>query len=329
MVSGRGGWVWIGVAALGLCGWLFAAEPETPQPEAPGNVATTPPPPAAPTYSRGGADTCLGCHDDPVVLAVFKGPHGVPGKNLSPFGHGQLQCEACHGPGGEHARKPAAGQKRTAVVRFTPDSAAPVALQNAMCNTCHQAKTGTGWHASAHAVNDVACSSCHRSHTARDPVVGTATQPEVCTTCHQVAGADTHRPFVHPIDAGKMACTGCHAVHGDVNESLLRKKTTNDTCYACHADKRGPFLWEHAPVAEDCTSCHAPHGSIHPGMLKARGPMLCQSCHSEAGHPSLAMTPASSLPGGPRAPYTLGMNCMNCHSQVHGSNHPSGSKLMR
>jgi len=25
----------------------------------------------------------------------------------------------------------------------------------------------------------------------------------------------------------------------------------------------------------------------------------------------------------------LGQNCLNCHSQVHGSNHPSGSKLMR
>jgi len=35
------------------------------------------------------------------------------------------------------------------------------------------------------------------------------------------------------------------------------------------------------------------------------------------------------LPGGQRSPYVLGQNCLNCHSQVHGSNHPSGSKLMR
>ena len=100
-------------------------------------------------------------------------------------------------------------------------------------------------------------------------------------------------------------------------------------CFECHADKRGPFVWEHAPVAEDCTTCHAPHGSIHPGMLKARGPMLCQSCHSEAGHPSLAPVAAAGLAGGQRSPYVLGQNCLTCHSQVHGSNHPSGSKLMR
>jgi hypothetical protein len=64
-------------------------------------------------------------------------------------------------------------------------------------------------------------------------------------------------------------------------------------------------------------------------MLKARGPMLCQSCHSEAGHPSLAPVAAAGLAGGQRSPYVLGQNCLNCHSQVHGSNHPSGSKLMR
>ena len=55
---------------------------------------------------------------------------------------------------------------------------------------------------------------------------------------------------------------------------LLKQRSTNSTCYACHADKRGPFLWEHPPVAEDCTACHRPHGSIHPGMLALRGPML-------------------------------------------------------
>jgi len=140
---------------------------------------------------------------------------------------------------------------------------------------------------------------------------------------------DQHRAFAHPIDAGKMSCTGCHDVHGGSSDTLLKHKTTNETCFECHADKRGPFVWEHAPVAEDCTTCHAPHGSIHPGMLKARGPMLCQSCHSEAGHPSLAPVAAAGLAGGQRSPYVLGQNCLNCHSQVHGSNHPSGSKLMR
>jgi len=55
---------------------------------------------SAPAYSKKGADTCLGCHDDEVVLAVFHGKHGQPNDPRSPFGKGQLQCEACHGPAG-------------------------------------------------------------------------------------------------------------------------------------------------------------------------------------------------------------------------------------
>ena len=231
MALGRSGWVLVVLATTGLCGWLSAAEPENANGKRRRQrqhlLKRRLPTPAQQRkrhrrqrYSRGGADTCLGCHDDEVALAIFKGPHGVPGENHSPFGHGQLQCEACHGPGGAHARKPAEGQKRPAVVRFGSGSEAPVAVQNGMCSSCHQKQIGTGWHASAHAVNEVACSSCHRSHTGRDPILKTATQPEVCGTCHQIARMDEHRAYAHPIDAGKMSCTGCHAVHGGCERRL-------------------------------------------------------------------------------------------------------------
>jgi len=56
--------------------------------------------------------------------------------------------------------------------------------------------------------------------------------------------------------------------------------------------------------------------------------MLCQSCHSHDGHPSLPQDErglANNIPSS----LLLGQSCMNCHDQVHGSNHPSGSKLMR
>ena len=45
-------------------------------------------------YSKKGADTCLACHDDSETLELFRGKHGVPSDPDSPFGHGQLQCEA-------------------------------------------------------------------------------------------------------------------------------------------------------------------------------------------------------------------------------------------
>jgi hypothetical protein len=42
-------------------------------------------------------------------------------------------------------------------------------------------------------------------------------------------------------------------------------------CYKCHADKQGPFVFEHAPLkVEGCTACHDPHGSANPKLLKTQ-----------------------------------------------------------
>ena len=284
---------------------------------------------AAPEYSKKGADTCLGCHDDEVVLAVFHGKHGNPSDARSPFGPGQLQCEACHGPAGDHTKRVKRGETRPPVIRFSRDSTAPVEVQNGMCLNCHEGSMQASWHAGPHAANDVSCAACHDSHVKKDAVLATRTQAEVCYTCHVAEKSQFLKLYAHPVRQAKLACSDCHAPHGTTAPKQLVRATVNDTCYECHAEKRGPMLWEHQPVTEDCSSCHAPHGSSNPGMVKMRGPLLCQSCHSQQGHPSFAYGP-SGLPGNsaPTTALALG-NCMNCHSQVHGSNHPSGSSLTR
>jgi hypothetical protein len=63
-------------------------------------------------------------------------------------------------------------------------------------------------------------------------------------------------------------------------------------------------------------------------MLKQRSPFLCQQCHQSQGHPAVPGLP-SALPGGAPTATALAAGCANCHSQVHGSNHPSGSTLTR
>lgn len=281
-----------------------------------------------PSYSRRGADTCLSCHEDEHAFAVFASAHGNPGNSRSPFGDGQLQCEACHGPGGNHAARVRRGHQRPPVIRFGAGSETPVEQQNGQCLGCHAIESGTGWHAGPHDAAEVACADCHTVHTGRDAVTATATQPEVCYNCHVLERAQSLRPFAHPLHEGKMACSSCHHPHDSSAEFALARDTVNDTCYQCHADKRGPFLWEHAPVAEDCTLCHVPHGSNQPAMLTMRPPLLCQTCHSEQGHPSIAEGP-DGLAGGVPSRFLLGQSCLNCHTQIHGSNHPSGSKLLR
>jgi DmsE family decaheme c-type cytochrome len=308
------------VALFLLAGGAFPEEPET---DAGAETQVTP------AYTSKGADTCLKCHDEDSafpVLSIFKTRHAQRSDPRTPFA--SLQCEACHGPGGEHARKVRPGEDRAHIRDFGRGAKSTVEEQNGACLNCHEAATRTHWQSSAHARADVPCAGCHAVHATHDRVLTRAGQPEACFDCHTQQRMESHLAFTHPLRHGQMACTDCHAVHGSMQDALLIRPTTNETCFECHADKRGPFLWEHAPVTEDCTLCHRPHGSNHPALLTQRVPLLCQQCHSQAGHPSLPFTPAGLPPGMPSG-FLLANSCTNCHSQVHGSNHPSGVKLMR
>jgi DmsE family decaheme c-type cytochrome len=277
-------------------------------------------------YSANGADTCLNCHNDPDLMGIFRTAHARPNDPRGPFGHGGLQCEACHGPGGAHVK--IHGRQPAGIVDFGPGARAPVARQNEMCLACHRSNAAHDWGASAHAANDVGCANCHQLHLPRDPVQQTAAQIDVCGKCHQAERADLLKPSHHPLIEEKMACTSCHSPHGSTAHASLVKDTVNETCTTCHAQFRGPFLWEHQPVTEDCDNCHQPHGTALPALLKSRPPFLCQQCHESLGHPSMPNTPAE-LAGAAASPFLLGGSCVNCHSQVHGSNNPSGSTLMR
>ena len=76
-----------------------------------------------------------------------------------------------------------------------------------------------------------------------------------------------------------MSCSDCHSAHGSAGPKLVKRDTTNQTCYQCHAEKRGPYVHNHQPVQDNCASCHNPHGSNVAGMLVARDPILCNQCH--------------------------------------------------
>jgi DmsE family decaheme c-type cytochrome len=119
----------------------------------------------------------------------------------------------------------------------------------------------------------------------------------------------------------RITCIDCHNPHGSQAPKMVKANSTNDTCYACHTEKRGPFLWQHSPAQENCMNCHTPHGSNNPSLLTLRTTQLCQSCHMQGRHQTVA--------GRPNAAFTFNRSCLNCHSQIHGSNHPSGVDFQR
>ncbi len=280
-----------------------------------------------PQYTPRGADTCLQCHDedyDYPVMTIFYTKHGNRHDRRSPMAG--LQCEACHGPGGAHAREPYVGKKRAPIINFGHNAAVSVDKQNGMCLSCHRDNKRMVWETGAHSKQSMLCVDCHTIHARQDPVLTAGKQANTCYTCHQQQRAQFERTSVHPVRYGKMKCTECHNVHGTLSNTLLVGNTKNETCYRCHMEKRGPFLWAHAPVQEDCGLCHEHHGSMHAPLLKKRSPLLCQQCHSQSGHPSNMFGPDGIEN---RNHLLLAKSCLNCHSQVHGSNHPSGVKLMR
>lgn len=279
-----------------------------------------------PDFSRSGADTCLGCHEEKSTMAIFDTPHAVASDPRTPFA--QQQCESCHGPGGDHGRRLRPGQERTPPMAFAANSVLSTEDEVTICLSCHKSQERHHWQGSVHERAGIGCVDCHSVHASHDPATNRQEQAGMCFDCHTRERAESLQASSHPIRHGQMVCTDCHQPHGTLSDDLLVHASTNDNCFQCHAEKRGPFLWEHAPAAEDCTLCHNAHGSNHPDLLSRRAPLLCQECHSRAGHPSIAQT-GERLPAGQPSAMLLGASCSNCHSQVHGSNHPSGANLSR
>ncbi len=277
---------------------------------------------AVPSELHGDVQICKQCHEDHYASYV-KGPHGRKSDRRTPAAH--QACDSCHGTTGRHVES-GGGKGVGGIIALDRRSPVAANLKNEKCLSCHERGTQMGWRSSTHAMNDLSCSSCHTVHGLVDRPFTRRTQAEACFACHKKERAQIYKASTHPIRDGKVVCSQCHNPHGGLGPSNLIRASVNETCYTCHAEKRGPFLWEHAPARENCSICHLPHGSNQAGLLRTRGPWLCQQCHMNQFHPSTAY---SGRQLGNRDFHLVGRNCLNCHPQVHGSNHPSGPRLTR
>ena len=273
-----------------------------------------------------GEKECFACHR-PKKELYLNNKHGkifssAPGTDLEAKG-----CEACHGPGITHKEAVDKEDKDLKIESFKKSTSTP-AEKNKRCLACHENGKRSQWQGNAHAMSGVSCVTCHKIHDAKsESMIPTM---EVCFTCHKERRAQLQRSSHMPLRDGKVTCMDCHNPHGGNGPSSLKASSVNETCYSCHQERRGPMLWEHAPVRESCTTCHEPHGSNFESLLKVKVPYLCQSCHDVQFHPSTLYS-ANQIPGGSAAAakQLLGKGCINCHSQIHGSNHPSGARLQR
>lgn len=274
------------------------------------------------TPIEGDETACLECHDDPDIIPILGSSHFVAADPRSPAAN--QACEACHGPSKEHSLYP----QRISSFPFGSGSNSSFESRSDPCLNCHQGDH-VNWNSSIHASEDMSCASCHTVHARKDKVLDPLTEVAVCVTCHRQERIEINKPFRHPVREGAVTCSDCHDPHGSNGPSMLVRQTVNETCYSCHAEKRGPFANEHEPVQDNCINCHTPHGSNHENLLVARAPFLCAQCHSDHGHSREAYD-FEDLPrgSGSRQNRVIGGSCLNCHSQIHGSNTP-GARSMR
>ncbi len=263
-----------------------------------------------------GSQVCMKCHAS--HAAEFeKTLMGRIGKTKK----GMFECENCHGPGSAHV-KAGGGRGVGGIISFRPEDTARTAEENnGICLGCHEKGNRTAWMGSRHETRGLACSNCHTvmKNVSTKRQLKTVVEMDTCFQCHKDRRAQLFRTSHMPLREGKITCTDCHNPHGSFTEALLKENSINDNCYKCHAEKRGPFLFEHAPVRENCVNCHDPHGSVNEYLLKISRPRLCAECHG-FGH---------GLTSGTTAVQTFGRSCQNCHTMVHGTNSPAGALLHR
>ena len=275
------------------------------------------------------ASDCADCHDKAVGAAFANTPHAKVAQS----------CAGCHNNVAEHFKAKSAGEDGP-VPTMKGRTKADV---NKTCLACHEKNNQVSFDESKHARRNVSCISCHSVHTPKS-VKGqlkTKTEMETCFSCHKTQRAQTQRTSHHPLREGKMTCSSCHNPHDGNSPKMVKGESVNELCYTCHTEKRGPFLFEHAPVREDCVTCHAPHGSSHNRMLTQKMPNLCWNCHlTGSGHfgsgdnlsteKGVPVAPAGAPSGYPTVNSRfIGRACTKCHLNIHGSNAPSGAFFVR
>ncbi len=263
-----------------------------------------------------GSEACKDCHET-YYNKYIKSVHGkkaVPGNPANRDG-----CESCHGPGAQHIEK--GGGKGVAILVFGKKT--DPNTRDSKCLSCHgEARDLPFWNVSRHKSAQIACDNCHSIHAA---VQGKdflkSEEPDLCFGCHRNIRAQTNKQSHHPVREGRIKCSSCHNPMGTANtEGMIRADSVNELCYNCHAEKRGPYAFEHPPVPENCLLCHEVHGSNHSRLLTRKVPLLCQSCHNEEGHPGSPYTNLHSFPGpASRRNRFFGRSCLNCHGNIHGS----------
>ncbi len=270
------------------------------------------------TMALADSPICAGCHEQ--ITDDFQTSY-----HARAWTDKTSSCHSCHGSADPHLNNPSP----ETIISFSKESERETTELNRQCLKCHDSSPHVSlWDMSSHSSNEVACVDCHTIHIGNPEV----DEPAVCYHCHGSVRMAASKISHHPLRENKIECSDCHNSHGSLAHNMLTEDNINQLCYRCHAEKRGPFIWEHPPVEEDCSICHTPHGSRHENLMREKVVNLCQDCHSnpELLHANRAYDEDSGF--GAKRFRSIGFvarSCLNCHGNIHGSTHFENHGLTR
>ncbi len=261
-----------------------------------------------------GMDTnasCLPCH-----TVGFGVPTGFLDEVKTPHLAG-VQCENCHGAGGDHASDP---------FGVVPPVLRP---QAEMCGGCHSEvhhPTYEEWRTSKHAVvtPDVAANL-------RDPVSGLA-RMKSCGVCHSgavrsavVENVVEGTPLVFP-DGETAAtlpitCVTCHNPHAKTaNNAQLWYPTASHEPYSYSTSATNTFAAQFNPAINVCGQCHNMRGAAWSDT--SRSPHHSPQYNILIGNGGVESAAIAAVP--PQSPHrNIEKQCAGCHTHPHPAASPS------
>ncbi len=273
-----------------------------------------------------GDQMCLSkCHAHDQIKKYFDA--STMGAQLSAeSGLPLVNCESCHGPGSLAIEniKAVDGVQTCDFETFIDLESLPKQAQSLICLKCHSGNANFNlhnWNAGTHNMSGVSCFDCHSVHKGADLKVHPREVSELCYKCHPYIKAEFSLPTHHSVPEQRVSCLDCHDPHSSPYEKQLKEATTKEVCTSCHAEKEGPFAFEHADVTENCMNCHVSHGSVNNGLLKVKEPILCLQCHQTMPHHGLGDSVTPGATKQTRGPEFF-TRCTDCHSEIHGSDTP-------
>lgn len=260
---------------------------------------------------------CLPCH-----TVGFGMSGGFVSEAATPLLAG-VQCENCHGPGGEHVAEP---------TRFKP----VVSQAGLVCGGCHSDyhhPTYDEWLTAGHSrVHPELVTGFMNTN-----IVAGEARMRACGACHSgsvrlamLKGAEASTPVeLPPMPDGDHAahtgitCAVCHTAHEKTEFGAQLRNPTYSTNFFSYATSTNTnFTLQYKVDINICAQCHNQRGGTWTGT--GRPPHHSPQYNVLVGNIGDAKVAGVDLSAVPRSSHMeIAKQCTHCHTHGHGSENPS------